>query len=812
MKSLPQPLLPLSNYAQFINYRLIPVENGKTKKVPVSITTSENINPLDPAQWMTVQQAIHLAQQAGGIEAGFGVGFVFTRNDPFFFLDIDHCLVDGQWTQLVYTILAKLPGVACEISQSRTGLHLIGTGICPEHGCKNTKLGLELYTEDRFVALTGDGAVGNVMVDCSAALPEIVATWFPPRPVDENARAVTAWSNAPVPGWSGPEDDDELIAMMMKSGGLRVALGMSPSFENLWTANADVLGQFYPDPEQGRAFDASNADSALAQHLAFWTGKNCQRIYDLMYKSSLRRDKWDRRERGEWDRRYLPRTILRAVASQRDVYKGSPPSSAPEQPVEVTVANLKPEMTVGHQMMTAQEQVEYFADCVYVRDANCIWVPDGSMLTQAQFKSMYGGYKFFMDGNNEKTTRNAWEAFTESQAVRFPKVISTCFRPELKPGQIIEEEGLRMVNTYVPISIPSEYGDVTPFLAHLHKLLPNDRDREIVLCYMAAVVQYPGVKFQWCPLIQGTEGNGKTLLARTLMYAVGNRYSHVPNAAQLGNNGLKFNGWMEHKLFIAIEDIYVSDRREITEELKPFITNERTEFQSKGSDQHVGDNRANWLMFSNHKDAIHVTVDGRRYCMIYSAQQSKVDKIRDGMVGRYFPDLYAWLRNGGYRYILHYLKNYKINDEFNPAGICQEAPHTSSTEEALMWSMGTVEQQIMDCVDEGVAGFAKGWISSKAVDRLIENMRMSSKIHINRRRSILESLGYDYHPALPKGRASTEIIQEGGRPKLYTRRGSLLNNITDARVATDQYMRDQGYINAISPTGAMTNGPTNAIS
>jgi hypothetical protein len=68
-------------------------------------------------------------------------------------------------------------------------------------------------------------------------------------------------------------------------------------------------------------------------------------------------------------------------------------------------------------------------------------------------------------------------------------------------------------------------GDVSLFLAHMKKILPIPRDRSILLAYMAAVVQHQGVKFQWAPLIQGVEGNGKTLFSRCVAEAVGVRYS-----------------------------------------------------------------------------------------------------------------------------------------------------------------------------------------------------------------------------------------------------------------------------------------------
>ena len=51
--------------------------------------------------------------------------------------------------------------------------------------------------------------------------------------------------------------------------------------------------------------------STRGQHLAFWTGNNCERMLTLVKQSALARDKWDSREGY-----YLERTIQRALSSE----------------------------------------------------------------------------------------------------------------------------------------------------------------------------------------------------------------------------------------------------------------------------------------------------------------------------------------------------------------------------------------------------------------------------------------------------------------------------------------------------------------
>lgn len=783
---------------QFLIYKLVPGKKpGKMDKIPCCPHTMQfGVNPMDPSYHTDFNTAQMVANMCG---KDYGVGFVFTNTDPYFFIDIDAGYDGQQWSNLSQSLCASFPGAYVEISQSGTGLHIIGryTGQPPEHSCKNEPLGIECYTADRFVALTGTSATGNPETDHTQSLTHTITHYFPPaqQTVKED------WRDEPVPEWAGPDDDAILIDLALNSKSANAVFGGRATFRDLWTGNTTVLAQNYPSDTDD--YNRSQADAALAQHLSFWTGKNHARVERLMRESGLYRDKWDKH------RSYLAeRTIGRAISLQKDVYysrkydKNKQTDMTPVSQVPQTINYAEPQTTVGDQFMTPQQQLDYFKGCVYIRDLHKAWIPDGSFLKPEQFKVTYGGFVFSMDGNNQKVTKNAWECFTESQAIRFPKVSRPAFRPEYPSGSVFEDEGLTYVNTYVPVNTKQTIGDPSPFIRHLELILPDPTDREILLCYMAACVQYKGVKFQWCPLIQGTEGNGKTVMTRVLSYSIGDRYTHLPNAKELGDGGAKFTAWIQNKLFIGVEEIYVSDRREVSEALKVFITNDRIEIQGKGVDQVMGDNRANFLMCSNHKDALHVTLDSRRYAIFYCAQQSKADKIRDGMTGDYFPKFYNWLKNhDGYAIVNNFLHNYQINDQYNPATLCQEAPMTSSTREAIQLSAGSVEQEIMEAIAEGRPGFCGGWISTKRLDQLLKEIKAERKIPMNKRGELLDTLGYHPHPHLSDGRVNNPIpMEENAKPKLFIKAGHINCNITNASEIVAKYCRDQGYAGA----GAMT--------
>lgn len=430
------------------------------------------------------------------------------------------------------------------------------------------------------------------------------------------------------------------------------------------------------------------------------------------------------------------------------------------------------------QYMSAEQQIEHFKGCVWVQDEDKIWIGD-EFLNQRQFDKRYGGRKFVIDPVGERPTKSAWEAFTESMVLDMVWTHGTCFRPDLAAGTVLNVEGRTLLNTYVPIETHRVAGDPAPFLDLLTRMLPVEGDRKILLNYMAALVQYPGCKFQWWPVIQGTKGNGKTALSTILQHAVGDRYSHLPNVAKMARNGINFNAWLDRRLFCGLEEVYAANRRDFLEEFKPYITNGRISIEKKGVDETTGDNRCNGIALTNHRDGVPIDDDERRYAVFFTAQQCAEDIVRDGMDGNYFPDFYNWLfgregyaghgENYGLAVCNDFLRTYQLCAELNPAGACVRAPRTSTYALAVRASLGSVEQEILEAIEQNEPGFCGGWVSSLYLNRLLERLRI--KVARNKRPDILRAMGYIPHPSLPNGgRVNNPINPDGGRPTLYVLR------------------------------------------
>lgn len=803
MLALPPPLAALSAWPQFVTWFASPIEGkpGKFNKFPCDwrdgsmpgAKTGGTGVLQDPTAWTTADAALQLAP-CWDRGHGSGVGFVFTEADPFFFADLDGVLrEDGQWSPLALSILARFPGAAVEVSHSGKGLHVIGRGQPTEHAKKNTPLGLELYTSRRFVALTGTNAIGDAGTEHTAALHQYIRDFFQPTVTGD----VAEWSTGPVAEWGGPVDDDDLIAKAMASGqrGPAAAFGGASdvvTFADLWTADDDAISKRW-------ATGRSDADMALANHLAFWTGKDCERMERLMRRSALARDKWDHH------RTYLADTIVKACAFVQKVATSRAVPAVVVQPLpeadqaaaaEAAGRNVR---EPGREYMGPFEQLEHFAGCFFLADQALVYsLPRDAVMKKASFDVVYGGHLFVLDPMGQKTTDSAWDAFTQSR-VNAPVIVNDlCFRPERETGMVLQDGVRSLVNSYVPYEPRVVVGDPAPFLNHLAKMLPDDRDRAILLNWMARVAQTPGRKLQWWPVIQGVQGNGKSTLINVLTYAVGEHFTHLVNVDAMAKTGGQFNSWINRKLFVALEEIKVHDRREFLEILKPIVTARRMPMEGKGTNQVTGDNRTDGMITTNYQDGMPVDDKERRYGIFFCAQQLEGDLERDGMTNAYFSDLWDWWTGEGV-YAAHgpdyglavvtgFLRSMAIDAELDPANHSR-APETTSTRAAIKASLGRVEQEVLEAIEEGRPGFSGGWVSSRYLDALIDQMRAG--VPRTKRRALMQSLGYDWHPGLTDGRVNDIVMPDAAKPKLYVKRGHLALNVSGAAAIAAAYMKAQ---------------------
>lgn len=830
------PLLTaLAAHRGFCVYRLAPITGkpGKTDKIPFDGVTGYNSNAQNPATWLLPAEALALADAwAPTYRDGTGVGLVIYQGSQLAFIDLDGCIVDGVVNAHALGIVARFPGAIVEVSQSGKGLHLffMYRGIAPPHKTKNIAHHIEAYTNQRFAALTGKYLVGHeagyIGVDHTDALFNFLAEYFPKTAGEHEGD----WTDEPADGWNFITDDDEMLKWAHDFKDARSTFGGKCPVWALMDADADTLGSFFSS-SQGEPYDASSADLALANFFAWATGHNCERVRNLMFRTALKRDKWDNRE--DWLARTITRACtgstkwptLRAVANttpnapngaapiearEQPQVVGVPPQGAPSVPAGVTPlvdGVVIPPPPTEEQMAAGQiappvrgmvfftaDQSRFFTPYTYVEDIFRVMDEQGHLLEKKQFdiREPFAGRQFQMTMDGSAPGESAWDAMTVG-LLKHRKVRGLYFEPREAPGSIINREGNDYVNSWRPVEIISTRGDYAWFVDHLQKLLPiasHGNDWYILLQFLKFMVQHKGEKAAWFPFLQGVEGNGKSFINETMQYCLSERYTHKPRPNELAG---RFNSAFYGKLFIAIDDIQLADARHIWETLKPMVDGKRLEIEYKGVDKVTREVCFNIIATSNHKDGIPVTTNDRRVAPFFCAQQLEDDLLRDGLTPAYFVDMWAKAAAGGWAAVLHYLSTDPIDPAFNPVREAVRAPRTSSTFAAKAVTMGAVEQEILEAVEVGLDGFKGGWICSGAVDRLLKQSGKDRVLSINKRRAMLGTLGYVPHPGLDDGRVGNPL-PDGTKPRLYVKASHT------AYALTDKALIRQMYINANAPT------------
>lgn len=808
----------LSNSPRFIVYRTEPVPDkpGKLNKIPTHPFTGYDLNSQDPAGWLLPYEALAYAEALEVTRAApvlsYGVGLMIYEGGGIFCIDLDSCRDErGGWLPHVIAFQDRFPGAALETSVSGNGRHIFGLtrGPITPHSQKNKTYRMEAYSARRFIAITGADASGNVLTDLTDEFNRFVEQFFAPT-----VETPTEWTTAPVSAWRGPADDAELLRRAMASGRDKQMLfrGAKATFADLYNADADVIERIYGN-------DESSVDQGLANHLAFWTGSNCERMLTLMRGSALTRPKWDRED-------YLPMTILKATASQTEWYSDGysptaaapqpvteaavtlnltnvpspppisvpagtpPPASGPAPPPLHTAPMLKScELPPIGEYVTVDQQQQIFAGMCYVTDIIKVQMPAGSTLNKSQFSDIFGGRLWGIKADGQAPSKDAWDAFVRSEIHDFPKVHTQFFSPKEATGVIRSRDGIKEINSYVPAVITRQAGDASPFVTFVKTLLPNGTDAEILIYWMAAATRYIGTKFTWAPFIQGVKGNGKTTLGEIMEYCLSPQYTHWAKPTEIAE---KFNNVFSNKLLVIVDEAKTHDQAELQEILKLMVTAKRIEVRPMFAEKLMKDVCYNMMLISNYKNAVRIDSDERRYAPFYCAQQKKAHNIRDGLDPQFFVRQFRpWLfEQGGLAIIYDYLMSLDIPDQYDPSRACVIAPITSSTADAITASLGPIEQEILHAVKLGKEGFKGGWISSGAVDVLLMQLGKDKFIPRNARADLVMSLGYVPHPSLEDGLIATHE-NNSALSTLYVQRG----HAWDLDYLTAEQVR-AGYLSA----------------
>lgn len=832
-------LAGMTAISQWFVWRLAP-EGGKFKKTPCY--PDGRVQPMDaqqPANWMTYDQARNaVAMLRAGLDGcQYVLGFMLTEDCGYWFLDIDGCVdpVANTWTQFAVDCYTRLPGAFLEMSSSGTGLHFIGRSQpLPEHRTRPTKEwlaanpgnNLEFYTKGRGIAFGLSGqAMGSADTDCTP-----MATWLASEPFKADAVSSTLAPSAggPREDWRGPTDDSDLLrrAFAAKSGA--AMFSGKATFADLWTRNVPVLAATWPS-ERSPGYLQSEADMALAAHLAFWTGCDSDRMERLMRASNLKRDKWDTH------RTYLRELTIDKVCRRQEVVCRDK-EVALALDATVTVEQSKGRMEYLAMINNAEDDAQlrnevipliaadrdivsldrdFLAAAVRQRFKEWLFpVSIGDCREMLRVKVLEGDNHavpewanahvyvlaedtFFCLKTSTALTRTAFGAQYNRLMPRRPNGdredaakwclerwnMATVGDSMYLPGKdpVFEHEGRWYANLYSPAHIPevaqayTNQGTeaINAFLRHIYEFCGRREDVYLnMVDFCAWVAQNPGRKCRYAPLLKGMQGDGKSMLLAAIAAAMGRN-----NVGSVSANLLcaDFNDWAEGTCVTGFEEMMVTGRKRysVANSLKEPIANDTLTINRKGraSGKSIV-NVTNYIGFTNFVDAVPLEDSDRRWWVVFSPF-SRLDDLakalgltREGLAEHYAKIFDSFNTcRGEWR---KFLTEYQVSANFHPN---RGAPDTAEKAEMRVSGEDAVEAVARQVIESGAVGVTSSVLSSSALTSAMRTICVQDGIEIPKTSTLnhmLSRMGFSQHPKV--------IKWEGRAHRVWWRRGQLADS------------------------------------
>jgi hypothetical protein len=249
------------------------------------------------------------------------------------------------------------------------------------------------------------------------------------------------------------------------------------------------------------------------------------------------------------------------------------------------------------------------------------------------------------------------------------KVHSVFTHAGMKPGVVEVKHGQHEAidqgiyfNTYRPTMIAAEPGDVSDILDY-YKWLLGENNWHWIEQYIAYMVQNPGKKVRWAPVIVSVEGGGKGLLASLISSLLGHHNCNTQLQYEQMVN--QFSNILMGLQFGIINELDLSSRKNIkqlTNALKKFITDDTLTIELKGRPQIKIPFFCNFIIYSNDADCLHLTKDSRRYLIIQVKQtQEDINEKLDSGTKDLILDALEF-GSDKIKHLLYHFKNIEIKD------------------------------------------------------------------------------------------------------------------------------------------------------
>lgn len=269
---------------------------------------------------------------------------------------------------------------------------------------------------------------------------------------------------------------------------------------------------------------------------------------------------------------------------------------------------------------------------------------------------------------------------------------------------LVSRDGQAYGNRWIDQRPETRAGDASVWLAHVERMIPDDKEREHVLNVMAYKLQNPNRKINHAVLHIGHPGSGKDTMWQPFLWGIGGEslanVSIVRNEEIQSQWGYAFES--EVMVFEELRQSEAKDRRALENHLKPIIA-APPEFLSvnrKGMHPYDALNRIFVLAFSNERVPLSLPSDDRRWFVTYSDAGRMTDE--EGQA------IWAWYNAGGLAVAADWLMQRDVS-AFNPGA---SPPLTEAKIIMVEHGRSTAESFLVEMIENRLGEFAAGVVAA----------------------------------------------------------------------------------------------------
>jgi len=735
-QSIPADLKAIPRWVLWRNVQRTKPDGTKVwAKLPIS-TSGKAASSTNPDTWSTYDDVAD-EMLMGAYD---GIGLIL--GDDVQGIDLDDCRdpATGELTELAQEVLDNVDGYA-EVSPSGTGIKLFSKTNLDATRTKK-EVGVELYKDGRYFTVTGHRINGH------DALPvfEQDLGWLVEKVWNEELQAMDPLSDAgerALMNYKGPLEDwdldrviDEILPYLDPNCGYDEWLRIGQVMHHQGEGADDWCEAWDKWSEPGDTW----AESVCAQkwdsfNLARSKGRGVLTLATLIRQTKSKRDAALLSERDEVmaqvcsaisycaDARSLQEKVAAAVANnpllcdvEREQIAAAIQAKAKDLGVKLPIATVR--TWVRDRVRQGNSAMPDWAQpWVFVTEGDKFFNMNTKQeVTSQGFRAMFNRYMPTQPFTGQRVRADLY--CTEQWGM--PVVSHKCYMPGL--GAIFGMLGQEWVNLYRPESvpeIPNDYSQenldaIDVVKRHLETYLSDQRERALLMSWVAWNVQHPGSKIRWSPYVHGVPGDGKSFFLELLGCAMGGQNVRALNGSTLESN---FTDWAMGYAVVGVEEMkqHGLNRYDIMNRLKPFITNSQVEIHPKGKASYTAPNVSNYIIFSNYLDGAPVDEDDRRYMFLSSRMTT--DEAKRLTEEGYFKHLFTAVQEHAGA-IRKWLLEYQLHPEFDANG---RAPLTKIRETVLELSKSEFQLTAESLLEDGGEGYCSDVVSTSHLTQAIKN-------------------------------------------------------------------------------------------